>query len=74
VRGVNPKALLCMPLGHRWSEAADVEAPYPVLRCERCGRTMELTAETHDAVPWEGRMPSPQGTWSGRTGPDGRPE
>jgi hypothetical protein len=40
------KAIVCVPLGHRWAEAADVNETYPVLRCRRCRRLRELTPET----------------------------
>jgi hypothetical protein len=41
------KALLCVPLGHKW-HTARTDTPYPVLECERCGRLRELTAESGD--------------------------
>jgi hypothetical protein len=40
------KAIICVPLGHRWAEASDVSETYPVLRCRRCRRLRELTPET----------------------------
>jgi hypothetical protein len=40
------KALLCVPLGHRWKPREDSTESYPVLRCERCGRTTALAPGT----------------------------
>jgi hypothetical protein len=38
---MNLKAVLCVPLGHKWGEAPDVVETYPVLRCKRCGRPVK---------------------------------
>jgi hypothetical protein len=68
------QGLLCIPLGHSWTEAPDVHESYPVLRCRRCDRLQELSAETQGPVPWTGRTPSEVGKWMGRPrGRDGRP-
>ena len=39
---MNVKAIVCVFVGHRWTEAADVHETYPVLRCRRCGREQGL--------------------------------
>jgi hypothetical protein len=70
---VNLKALLCVPLGHKWAEATDVVETYPVLRCGRCGRLRNMGAEARGVTPWTGRGASPTGQMSGRVGRDGRP-
>ena len=67
------KAILCVPLGHRWHEAADIVETYPVLRCQRCGRLRNMGAETRGFTPWTGRGSSPTGPMSGGVGRDGRP-
>jgi hypothetical protein len=71
---MNLKAVLCVPLGHRWSEAADVVESYPVLRCKRCGKLRNMGGETRGFTPWTARGSSPTGRISGRVGRDGRPE
>jgi hypothetical protein len=67
------KALLCVPLGHRWHTDPDSTEAYPLLRCERCGRQRNMGAETRDMTPWTGRGHSATGQMSGGTGRDGRP-
>jgi hypothetical protein len=62
---MNLKALLCIPLGHKWAEATDVVESYPVLRCRRCGRLRNMGDETRDVPPWTGRSPSPTGDITG---------
>ncbi|HKT44267.1 MAG TPA: hypothetical protein VJQ85_05655 [Gaiellaceae bacterium] len=47
-------ALLCVPIGHKWRPAR-TDTPYPVLECERCGRLMEMTAESMGAEGWTSR-------------------
>jgi hypothetical protein len=42
---VKAKALLCVPLGHKWHTARS-DTPYPVLECGRCGRLMEMPPES----------------------------
>jgi hypothetical protein len=71
---MNVKALLCVPLGHKWGEATDVVATYPVLRCKRCKRLRNMSDETRGVTPWTGRSPSATGMMSGRIGRDGRPD
>ena len=48
------KAILCVPLGHRWHTSAS-DTPYPVLECGRCGRLQELTAESTAPETWLAR-------------------
>ena len=36
------KGIVCVFIGHRWTEAADVHETYPVLHCLRCGRNQGL--------------------------------
>lgn len=43
-----------MPLGHKYHPAR-TETPYPVLECERCGRLMEMTAESSGPEGWMSR-------------------
>ena len=43
------KALICVFLGHRWVQPADLRETYPVLECRRCGRRKELAPGTHEA-------------------------
>jgi hypothetical protein len=71
---VNLKAVICVPLGHKWTEATDTFESYPVLRCSRCGRLRNVGGETRDVTPWTGRSASQTGHMSGRVGRDGRPE
>jgi hypothetical protein len=71
---VSLKALLCVPLGHKWGEATDIVETYPVLRCKRCGRLRNMGDETRGWTPWTARTPSASGTLSGRVGRDGRRE
>jgi hypothetical protein len=68
------RALLCVPLGHKWREATELVATYPVLRCWRCGKLRNMGDETRGFTPWTARGSSPTGQMSGRVGPDGRPE
>jgi hypothetical protein len=70
---MNLRALLCVPLGHRWAEAPDVIETYPVLRCIRCGQMRNMGSETREKTPWTGRGTSPTGRMSGGVGRDGRP-
>jgi hypothetical protein len=49
---VNAKVIVCAFAGHRWHEAKDVYEPFPVLRCARCGRNQELTAESSRPEGW----------------------
>lgn len=42
------KALLCIPLGHRWTAKSDTFDAEPLLHCSRCGRTRDVGAETRD--------------------------
>ena len=70
---MNLKALLCVPLGHKWREAPDVVETYPVLRCKRCGRLRNMGEETRGFTPWTARGSSITGQMTGRTGSDGRP-
>jgi len=46
------RGLLCIPLGHKWTEASDVQETYPVFRCRRCGRTQGFAAETQGTEGW----------------------
>ena len=48
------KALLCVPLGHRYHPAR-TDTPYPVLECERCGYMVEMTAESVSGEGWMAR-------------------
>jgi hypothetical protein len=48
------RAVLCVPLGHHWHPIAS-DTPYPVLECDRCGRTRELTAESRGPEGWMAR-------------------
>ncbi len=49
-----PAAILCVPLGHKWHPARS-DTPYPVLECDRCGRLMEMTAESVGGEGWMAR-------------------
>jgi hypothetical protein len=49
---MNARGVLCILTGHRWTEARDVHATFPVLRCRRCGRLSELTAESQRPEGW----------------------
>jgi hypothetical protein len=71
---VTLRALLCVPLGHKWREAPEIVDTYPVLRCKRCGKRRNMSDETRGFTPWTARGSSPTGQMSGRVGPDGRPE
>jgi hypothetical protein len=71
---LNVRALGCVVLGHKWGPAVGVVASYPVIRCARCDRLMNMSAETRANTPWTGRSRSPTGQWSGRVGRGGRPE
>jgi hypothetical protein len=71
---VTLRALLCVPLGHKWREAPEIVETYPVLRCKRCGKRRNMSDETRGFTPWTARGSSPTGQLSGRVGPDGRPE
>jgi hypothetical protein len=71
---VTLRALLCVPLGHKWREAPEIVETYPVLRCKRCGKRRNMSDETRGFTPWTARGSSPTGQMSGRVGPDGRPE
>jgi hypothetical protein len=71
--GINVKAIVCVPLGHRWVTDTESFEAEPILRCARCGRHRDMGAETRDLTPWTGRGASPTGMMSGRTGRDGRP-
>jgi hypothetical protein len=51
---VRVKAVLCVPLGHRYHPAR-TDTPYPVLECERCGHMTELTAESSGPEGWMAR-------------------
>jgi hypothetical protein len=42
------KALICIPLGHKWSTDTSSYDSEPLLRCKRCGRTREAGAGTRD--------------------------
>ena len=35
-------SLRCVATGHRWEQDSNVERPFPVLRCRRCGHLREL--------------------------------
>lgn len=48
------KAVLCVPAGHKYHPAR-TDTPYPVLECERCGRVMEMTAESMGPEGWLSR-------------------
>jgi hypothetical protein len=71
---MNLKALVCVPLGHKWAEATDLVETYPVLRCRRCGRLRNMSDATRDVSPWTGRSDSPTTGMNDRLGPDGRPQ
>lgn len=71
---MNPKALLCVPLGHRWHTDPESTEAFPLLRCARCGRHRHMGPETREKTPWTARTPSMTGEMSGRTGRDGRPD
>ena len=73
VRPVSLRALLCVPLGHQWSEAPELVETYPVLRCRRCGKLQNMSSETRGVTPWTARRGSPTGRMSGGVGRDGRP-
>jgi hypothetical protein len=62
-----------MVVGHRWQPVEDVHETYMLLRCHRCHREMEVTAEDVNMVPWTGRHASAIGRMTGGRGPDGRP-
>jgi hypothetical protein len=70
---VNVKAVLCVPLGHKWGEATGVVETFPVLRCARCGRLRNMSGETRGFTPWTARNASPTGRMSDQVGRDGRP-
>lgn len=38
------RAILCVPLGHRWHTVATGD-PFAVLECSRCGRRREVTED-----------------------------
>jgi len=44
--------VLCVVVGHRWIEASEIHESFPVLRCRRCGRLQELTAESQRPEGW----------------------
>ncbi|HEV7132135.1 MAG TPA: hypothetical protein VGN27_00215 [Gaiellaceae bacterium] len=46
------RVVLCVVAGHRWLEAAEIHETFPVLRCRRCGRLQELTAESQRPEGW----------------------
>jgi hypothetical protein len=52
--GVNLKAALCVPVGHKW-HPVESDTPYPLLKCDRCGRLRELTTESSGAEGWSAR-------------------
>jgi len=64
------RALLCIPLGHRWRELKDTYEIHPVLRCIRCGRTRELAPGTLHSAPLSARPNACAGTFTGA--PTGR--
>jgi hypothetical protein len=47
-------ALICVPLGHRW-HPVESDTPYPLLKCDRCGRLREMTAESRGPEGWMAR-------------------
>ena len=67
------RALLCIPAGHHWQADPDSYEVEPILRCTRCGRRLDVGAETRGITPWLGRRPSGTGAITGQTGRDGRP-
>jgi hypothetical protein len=71
--GINGKAIICVPLGHRWETDTESHEVEPILRCARCGRHRNMGSEMRNATPWTGRSASPTGRMSGGTGRDGRP-
>jgi hypothetical protein len=71
---VTLRALLCVPLGHKWREAPEIVETYPVLRCKRCGKRRNMSDETRGFTPWTARSSSATGQMSGRVGGEGRPE
>jgi hypothetical protein len=55
---LSPKAIVCVFVGHRWREAADVYEAFPVLECKRCGRKQTRGSDTQGPEGWferEGR-------------------
>jgi hypothetical protein len=48
------KAVLCVPLGHRW-HPVESDTPFPLLKCDRCGRLRELSAESSSPEGWMAR-------------------
>jgi hypothetical protein len=52
--GVNPKAVICIFVGHRWVPPANVNETYPVFECERCGRRQEFAPGT--TTPYNARV------------------
>jgi hypothetical protein len=43
--------VLCVPLGHRW-HPIESDTTFPVLKCARCDRVRELTAESRGPEGW----------------------
>jgi hypothetical protein len=52
---MNARVVLCVLTGHRWTEASEIHETFPVLRCRRCGRLEELTAESQRSEGWAER-------------------
>ena len=51
---MSARSILCIPLGHRY-HPIESDTPYPVLKCNRCGRLTELTAESSGPEGWMSR-------------------
>jgi hypothetical protein len=51
---VSLKAIVCVPVGHRY-HPIESDTPFPVLKCDRCGRLTELTAESSGPEGWMAR-------------------
>ena len=45
---MNLKAIVCVPLGHKWSTDTGSYDSEPIIRCKRCSRVRDIGAETRD--------------------------
>lgn len=45
------KAILCVPLGHKWTTQTTSYDVEPLLRCTRCGRIRDMGNEARDLEP-----------------------
>jgi hypothetical protein len=50
------KAVLCIPLGHKWEAAPEADTPHPLMRCKRCRRTTIFSDETRSKMTFAKRV------------------